>query len=378
MNLRHHAGVELGGEAVLLGGGEAGVGSGGEAGDGGDEVAAGSVDGGEVERCTAGVRSALERNDVGGEVVGDFVEEEEEGVGGGFLFAVVEELEGAAGEEGDVVGIGGDVGLGLGEEEALVELLLQEGESAAERRLRGGGGYGFEDLAVGSGDGEGEGADLHDELAVAVDAEDAAFESSEGAFDDAHAVVALGVVLKGSGKETETFGGEFDDLTQGAHHAVGEDGGALGGAVADEVEGDGFFLEEVLEVAGPSLQKDNASDDELLWGTAGGGGVFGFFGVLAFGLVAWRACPHDEGAEGAVLVHVGLEGRNLAVVEVDVAPILLCISGLVVLRRGGLGQQVRCWAGVRCLLSVGVARWKAGADEGGLGALHQGCGAFGG
>ena len=84
-------------------------------------------------------------------------------------------------------------------------------------------------------EGNGVAAEVHDELAVAVDADDVAFHASEGAGEEAEAGVGPGELDEGFAEESDAFGADGGGLYEGLHDAVGDAGGTAGTTVLDQV-----------------------------------------------------------------------------------------------------------------------------------------------
>lgn len=109
-------------------------------------------------------------------------------------------------------------------------------------------------------DGDGVAAELHDELAVAVNTDDIALQASEHAGQDAELDVVIGKLHERLAQEGDVLGMGAGDLHEGAHHLVGNDGGATGTAVVDQMIQGISVAQEQLQLSGLALKEDEAAD----------------------------------------------------------------------------------------------------------------------
>lgn len=82
-------------------------------------------------------------------------------------------------------------------------------------------------------DGYGVAAEVHDKLAVAVDADYIAFLTFEGAGEDTEFDVVLGEFEEGVAEEGDAFGLGVHQTHKGLHDAVGDGRGETGGAITN-------------------------------------------------------------------------------------------------------------------------------------------------
>ena len=109
-------------------------------------------------------------------------------------------------------------------------------------------------------DGYGIAAEVHDELAVTVYADYVALLAGEEAGEDTETDVILGELDERVAEEGDALGGLLHDGHERAHDAVGDGGGEAGGAVVDQVVLGEVLHQESLELAGGTLEEDQAAD----------------------------------------------------------------------------------------------------------------------
>ena len=166
-----------------------------------------------------------------------------------------------------------------------------------------------------SADGDGIAAEVHDELAVAIDADDIAFVAGKGAGEDAEADVVFGELDERVAEEGDTLGGLIHDGHEWGHDVVWNGGGEAGAAVVDQVILGKVLHEEEFQLLGRALQEDKAADggDLLLYDALAGGVAFVTDGAVdeAIGLVV-----SFDVARGQLFLKCG--GRHVP--DVDIAP----------------------------------------------------------
>lgn len=96
---------------------------------------------------------------------------------------------------------------------------------------------------------DGEAAEVEDEVAVAVDADDVALVAAEGTREDAEADVVAGETLKGVAKEGDALGMRLRHTHEGLHDGILDGGGTATTAVEDEVVLGEILAEKGLETA---------------------------------------------------------------------------------------------------------------------------------
>lgn len=84
-------------------------------------------------------------------------------------------------------------------------------------------------------DGDGVAGEVHDELAIALDADDVAFLTGKGACEDAQTDVTLDKLDEGITHEGDAIWSGLENGHEGLHHAIGDGGGTMGGAVIAKV-----------------------------------------------------------------------------------------------------------------------------------------------
>lgn len=84
-------------------------------------------------------------------------------------------------------------------------------------------------------DGDGVASEVHDELAVALDADDVAFLTCKGTGEDAQTYVSLDKLDEGITHEGDAIWSGLENGHEGAHHAIGDGGWAMGAAIIAEI-----------------------------------------------------------------------------------------------------------------------------------------------
>lgn len=95
--------------------------------------------------------------------------------------------------------------------------------------------YHLEVFGVDVADGDGIASEVHDELTIAVDADDIAFLTCEGTTDDAEADAVLSELDEGVAEEGDALGSLAHHGHEGLHDTVGDGGWLMGGAVINKV-----------------------------------------------------------------------------------------------------------------------------------------------
>lgn len=139
-------------------------------------------------------------------------------------------------------------------------------------------------------DGDGVAGKVHDELAVALDADDVAFLTCKGTGEDAQTDVTLDKLDEGITHEGDAIWSRLENGHEGAHHAIGDGCGAMGGAVVTKIVLWKILTQKGAKLARGALQKyESANGGYVLLGHA-----------LAIGLLTHTHCAVDE-ALGAVI-----------------------------------------------------------------------------
>lgn len=141
-----------------------------------------------------------------------------------------------------------------------------------------------------SADGDGVASKVHDELAVALDADDVAFLTGKGTGEDAETNVALDKLDEGITHEGDALGVGLQHSHEGLHHAIGDGGGTMGGAVVAKIVLWEILTKEGTELARGALQKDES--------THGGHVLFGH--AFAIGFLTHSHGAMDEAAGAKV------------------------------------------------------------------------------
>lgn len=139
-------------------------------------------------------------------------------------------------------------------------------------------------------DGDGVAGEVHDELAVTLDADDVTFLTCKGTGEDAQTHVALDKLDEGITHEGDAFWSGLENGHKGLHHTVGNGGGAMGGAVVTKIVLWKILTQKGAKLARGALQKyESANGGYVLLGHA-----------LAIGLLLYAHGAVDE-ALGAVI-----------------------------------------------------------------------------
>ena len=140
---------------------------------------------------------------------------------------------------------------------------------------------------------------VHYEAAVTVDADDIAFETGKEAGGDAQLDVARGIVFERMEQETYAFRRGFQHAHERLHHAVGDNGRAVGAAIVDEVVAGGCGVQVLLKSPRKSLQEHKAADGRFFYGLDASG-VFpslvydGFMDEIPYAIVFKLMCEHGD------------------------------------------------------------------------------------
>mgnify|MGYP004422466991 CR=1 FL=1 len=115
-------------------------------------------------------------------------------------------------------------------------------------------------FVVDTADGYGVAGKLHDELAVAVNAYDVAFQSLEETGEDTQLDVVLGKLDKGVAQEGHIVGMTGDSLHEGLHHAMGDNRRMSCATVLNEMSLRMIGAEKLLQFRGVALQEYQTVD----------------------------------------------------------------------------------------------------------------------
>lgn len=118
----------------------------------------------------------------------------------------------------------------------------------------------LEVFVVDTADGDGYSAEVEDQLAVAVYADDVALVATEGACEDAELHVFLGELVEGFSKEGDLIGMGLHDTHEGLHDSVGDGGGQVVAGVFDEIVAGQVERQEVADALDGALQEDETAD----------------------------------------------------------------------------------------------------------------------
>ena len=110
---------------------------------------------------------------------------------------------------------------------------------------------------------DGEAAEVEDEVAVAVDANNVALVATEGTREDAEADVVTGETLKGVAEDGDAFGVRLRHTHEGLHDGVLDGGRTAATAVEDEMVLGKILAEKGLEVTDRTLQENETTDRRL-------------------------------------------------------------------------------------------------------------------
>lgn len=112
-------------------------------------------------------------------------------------------------------------------------------------------------------DGQGLVAKLQEEFAVTGFSDYVAFMALEQAGEDAHALVALGIMADGMIHDLDERRLLNDHPHEWLHLAVGNDGGLVCGRILDKMQIEIVRLEVSLDVVWGALEEDEAADGEI-------------------------------------------------------------------------------------------------------------------
>lgn len=115
-------------------------------------------------------------------------------------------------------------------------------------------------FVVDTADGYGVAGKLHDELAVAVNAYDVAFQSLEETGKDTQLDVILGKLDKGVAQEGDIVGMTGDSLHEGLHHAMGDNRRMSCATVLNEMSLRMIGAEKLLQFSRIALQEYQTID----------------------------------------------------------------------------------------------------------------------
>ena len=166
-----------------------------------------------------------------------------------------------------------------------------------------------------STDGDGVAGEVHDELAVTLDADDVAFLTCKGTGEDAQTDVALDKLDEGITHEGDAFWSGLENGHEGLHHAIGDGCGTMGGAVIAKVVLWKILTQKGAKLARGALQKYESADCGYV-----------FLGhALAIGLLTHTHCAVDEalGAKRAfemTMLQAIFKDASRHVLDANVAP----------------------------------------------------------
>lgn len=169
---------------------------------------------------------------------------------------------------------------------------------------------------VDTADGYGVASKLHDELAVAVDAYDVAFQSLEETGEDAQLDVVLGKLDKGVAQESDIVGMTGDSLHEGLHHAMGDNRRMSCATVLNEMSLRMIGAEKLLQFSRMALQEYQTVDSgqEFFDNTLAVGFRFEFVRIMDKTLVPRLRVGSIVG------VDLTLEEFDLFVMDMDISP----------------------------------------------------------
>lgn len=108
-------------------------------------------------------------------------------------------------------------------------------------------------------------AEIEDELAVAVDADDIALVAGEGTGEHTQKDMVAGETLEGVAQEGEVVGMGTHHVHEGLHDAIGYGGWTAGATIIDKMIQGEIFFEKGLQVLDCALQKDKTVDRRHLF-----------------------------------------------------------------------------------------------------------------
>lgn len=171
-------------------------------------------------------------------------------------------------------------------------------------------------FVVDTADGYGVAGKLHDELAVAVDAYDVAFQSLEETGEDTQLDVVLGKLDKGVAQEGDIVGMTGDGLHEGLHHAMGDNRRMSCATVLNEMSLRMIGAEKLLQFSRMALQEYQTIDSGQEFLDDSLAIIFGFEFVR---IVDKTLVPRLR-VSGIVGVDLTLEEFDLFVMDMDISP----------------------------------------------------------
>lgn len=171
-------------------------------------------------------------------------------------------------------------------------------------------------FVVDTADGYGVAGKLHDELAIAVNAYDVAFQSLEETGEDTQLDVVLGKLDKGVAQEGHIVGMTGDGLHEGLHHAMRDNRRMSCATVLNEMNLRMIGAEKLLQFSRMALQEYQTIDSgqEFFDNTLAVGFRFVFVRIVDKTLVP------RLGVGGIVGVDLTLEEFDLFVMDMDISP----------------------------------------------------------
>lgn len=171
-------------------------------------------------------------------------------------------------------------------------------------------------FVVDTADGYGVAGKLHDELAVAVNVYDVAFQSLEETGEDTQLDVVLGKLDKGVAQEGHIVGMTGDGLHEGLHHAMRDNRRMSCATVLNEMNLRMIGAEKLLQFSRMALQEYQTIDSgqEFFDNTLAVGFRFVFVRIVDKTLVP------RLGVGGIVGVDLTLEEFDLFVMDMDISP----------------------------------------------------------
>ena len=109
-------------------------------------------------------------------------------------------------------------------------------------------------------DGDGVAGEVHDELTVALDADDVAFLTCKGTGEDAQTYVTLDKLDEGITHEGDALGMGLKHGHEGLHHTVGDGRWAMGAAVIAEIVLWKILTQKGAKLTRGALQKYESAD----------------------------------------------------------------------------------------------------------------------
>lgn len=110
---------------------------------------------------------------------------------------------------------------------------------------------------------DGEAAEVEDEVAVAVDADDIALVAAEGTGEDAETDMVAGETVEGVAEEGNALGMRLRHTHEGLHDGILDGGRTAATAVEDKMVLGKILAEKGLEVTDRALQEDETTDRRL-------------------------------------------------------------------------------------------------------------------